>query len=74
MIGVRINELRLSKRIAHEGYPPCEALYGSIREYEEFTQTKLLHSFCDNCGYANGNCPACERAEQAREEWYGVAE
>lgn len=58
-LGIPINELKLSKRIAHDGYPPHEALYQSIREYEEFTGTKLLHSFCDNCGIANGVCHPC---------------
>lgn len=58
-LGIPIDDLRLSKRIAHEGYPECEALYSSIEEYEIFTGNKLVTSFCDNCGYANGVCPSC---------------
>lgn len=61
MIGIKIEDLKISKRIAchSAGYPAHEALYLSVKEYEDFTGNKLVHNFCDNCGYANGVCPGC---------------
>ena len=58
-VGEYIGDLCLRLRIAYGDYPASEALYSSIKEYEDVWGKPLFGSFCDNCGYVNGSCPGC---------------
>lgn len=51
--------IRLRIACPEMGYPISEALYFDIRDYEEQTGKLFYHSYCDNCGYCDGDCPSC---------------